>query len=495
MDEMNRRDYLKMMAAGVAALNSAPAFGAAVNNVGDGLFAEKSQSAWSQYHKAIDDFLGGSKAPVVVQPLAVAQRAEWDNKNPQYNLFLKQDIGNAVPNWNPLYTRSGRNVPEEYMAFLDRLNSKLIQGAGVVDKEKLARLSNELRDVRTRLLKLNSGVESQWKYYLQTTAPSDRLTRARWEEEFAYSADRANLQRQIQAATGAYLVEVNNAGGELMEVGRAIATLDSQIQKMPLPSTPEEIELGTASWQTYYRTSLDRDIFAFLREKSPQKFTIKESMKKTNSFASSWNASATIGWCLFFSASGSVEHEDKSSQFEKETSEISFSFDNVQPFNIIRGQWYKPGLINRFLDKIEPSFWGRAGRLNIIPTQLILGHGLSVEIKTSAQMKDYIFSRHKVGASGGFSIGPFHLGGGGGSTTTSEKTTVTKTDTGLQVKDQSGRAVVLAVISNRPADQLKIPNDTKPLFMDLPPDKKQLGTELLDSLDKELQLDIQQKNL
>src|SRR5688572_20114207 len=77
------------------------------------------ETAWAQYHKAIADFVGGSQSPSVIQPLSLAQRVEWDTQSSEFNLFLKQDVGNSMPNWTPLYTRSISTVSDAYLAFLD----------------------------------------------------------------------------------------------------------------------------------------------------------------------------------------------------------------------------------------------------------------------------------------------------------------------------------------------------------------------------------------
>lgn len=429
-------------------------------------FQDNGQAAWNQYHKGLLSLLGGAEqGPTVVQPLAIAQRVEWDTNSPEYNLFLKQDIAEAVPSWTPLYTRSmGRTVPDEYLAFLDELNSKLIH-TSTVNTSVLQHLNLERKAVRDSLEALSREANNRWKLYLKETPAPLVSTRAKWEEDMGISGQRKNYQEQLAAAEGAYLLEANNVGGDVKEVGRAIIALGSAIQQVPLPSSPEEIQLGKDYWSYYYRASLDGDIFQFKNEASPLSITMNDLAQQSTSFSSKWNASASVGWCCFFSASGKMEDEVQSTKWKQQTSEVKVNFKNIKPFNIIRGQWYKPGLITRFLDRLPASFWSESGRLNLIPTQLIVAHGLSIDITTSDEVRDYFYHRHSVGGGGGFSIGPFSLGGGGSSTSTYSETNVVKTATGLHIEDTSGRAVVLAVISTRPQDLLH--TSSTPMFLAL----------------------------
>lgn len=431
------------------------------------MFVNKSDAPWQMYEKVLADALGGVQPPTVLQPLAVAQRVEWDTQSGPYNLFLKQDIGNTIPNFTPLYTRSVDKVSDAYLAFLDKLNSRIIDGAGNVDKRKLARLDDERRTIRHKLATLTSEIERRWQRYVNTVLPAARVARPEWETT-NFGGERATLERQLQMADAVYLREVNTAGGDLLEVGRAIAELGSPTAKMALPSQKELIELGPDSWESFYRTYVDGDITTFKNDQAPTTLTIKQGNAESEAFSKAWGASASASWCVFFSASGKTEHEDKSRKWEQDTQEVTISFKNLKPFNILRGSWFKGGLINKFFTRVsnfDPAFFGPSGRLNLIPTTLIIGQGLTIDVKTSKEMGDWVYNRHHTSGGGGFGVGPFHFGGSGSYTSTYEQTHVTKTATGYKVEDVSGRAVILAVVSQRPADLF--PKMPQPLFMQL----------------------------
>lgn len=422
------------------------------------IFEGNGETAWAQYHKQILEQIGDRQKPFIVQPLAIAQRVEWDTQSAEYNMFLKQDIANSIPGWNPLYTRTvGRNVADEYKSFLDQLNSDLISGSAFADKHKLEKLDKERRLIRNQLEGLDRESNLRYNKYLLNTPVGLAQSRSKWEEDQGISGDRYNLQQRLMACTGQYMVIVNNAGGDLAEIGRAISALNSATAQMQLPSSPEFIQLGKEFWDYYYKTSLDGDIFQFKNENAPFTVTLNSSQSSSTSFSNSWNASASAGWCFFFSAGGSVTDETHSRNWQTDTTEIKISFKNIKSFNIVRGQWFKGGLVQRFAPQLG-AFFGPAGRLNVIPTELILGLGMSIEITTSEAVGSYFYHRHHTSGGGGFSIGPFSIGGRGGSTSTYESTKVEKTSTGLRIEDTSGRAVVLGVVSERPQDLQSTPS-------------------------------------
>jgi hypothetical protein len=430
------------------------------------IFSGDSETAWSIYHKIIKDVTGGDESPVVVLPTAIATRAEWDSTSAEYNAFLQQDFANAMPEWRSLYTRSpGRNIGDEYEAFLDRLSSKFIEQSPV-NKERLKELDEARRVARTNLKNLEAEIREEWTVYVRETPEDERLPRNRWEQEFGYSADRASYQQELQIAGGAYFLEVTNAGGRLAEIGRAIAAKAAKEAKIELPSSKEPFILNNSStWESYYTTQILGDINQFKSEKVEQTFTVNESQETSTTYTSRWGGGASFQWFSFFGAGGSIDNVSKQRSWEENTLEVKITFGNLAKIPIRRGQWFKGGLVREFLEEIDKEFWGSRGRLNLIPTELLLAHTISLDIKTSDEAGTYAYEHHNRAGNAGFRFGPFRFGGSGGSTSTSETTTVEKTTTGLQVKDISGRAAVLAVICERPADLLPGGIPPAPFFM------------------------------
>jgi hypothetical protein len=428
-----------------------------------GIFDANGSKAWAQYHHWLANAVaGGESEGIVVQPMAVSMRAEWDTDNAFRNLWYKQDLVETLPEWGPLYRRTSLSLPDSYQAFLDKLNTKIIQGSGIADREKLSRLNTEREAVRTRLNDMEKKADDQWKAYVARTPRELLVTRAKWEEDNGYAGERTNYRRQLNEIEGAYLLVVNDAGGELQEIGRALNSL-SNSEQMPLPWADEVTELGREFWAYYYRATLNGDIVRFKQESAPTQFTAKEGQSETTTFESRWNASASVSWCFFFSASGSVEDEQRSERFRSETQSLTLSFQNVGVFDAVRTAWYKEGLIRRYANKIDPGFFGPSGQFPLVPTQVVLAHGLKLDIQVGQESRDFFYHRHSVGGGGGFGIGPFRFGGRGSSTTTYSNTKVTSNTNGLTIEDTSGRAVILAVISQRPHDWLDS-DDFSPLW-------------------------------
>jgi len=193
-----------------------------------GVFQNDGKDAWAALHHGVVKALGGSQEPtgVILQPLQVAERADWDTSNRLLNMYREQRIANQVPTWNAVYIpNAGINIPDEYQAFLDQLNSKVITDAGVADPKKLERLDIERKAAQDKLQKNEFFVNQQWDRYVANNRGKPPLSRSQWEVDFGYSGAKLAYQQEVNAAVAAYLREVNTAGGDLMEVGRAIGAL------------------------------------------------------------------------------------------------------------------------------------------------------------------------------------------------------------------------------------------------------------------------------
>jgi hypothetical protein len=204
------------------------------------IFENDGRDAWAALHKGILAALRGEQEPtgVIFQPLQVAERGGWDTTNRLLNLYREQRIANQMPTWNAIYIpNTGVNVPDEYQSFLDQLNSKVITDAGVADPDKLKRLDLERNAAQDKLQKNEYFVNQQWDRYVANNRGKPPLTRPQWETEFGYAATRLSYQTEVNAATAAYMREVNTAGGDLLEVGRALSALSDPRQRIPLPQT------------------------------------------------------------------------------------------------------------------------------------------------------------------------------------------------------------------------------------------------------------------
>lgn len=447
------------------------------------IFKNDGKGAWAALHNGIIAGLGGDKEPtgVVVQPLQVAERADWDTQNSLLNMYREQRIANQAPTWNALYVPSaGINVPDEYQAFLDQLNSKVITDAGAADPEKLKRLDAERKAAQDKLQKNEYFVNQQWDRYVANNRGKPPLTRLQWETDFGYSATRLTYQSEVNATMAAYMREVNTAGGDLLELGRALSALSDPRQRIPLPQDEDDAKLSSDNWQYWYRAGLGDGINEFLSTSAPWDIELNEQSIKTTRFEERWSASVNASYFGFFGAGGGTSNETIKTHAEDETSGIKIHFENIQSFPVDRGQWFKAGLISRFRDRMPKGFWGQSGRLNLIPTSVILVRGLKIEVTTSLTVTDYFFNKRSTSGSAGFSIGPWSFGGSGGRTTIEENYDMQRTGTGFTIEDKSGRAQVIAVWSIRNADLLNTLIETAPLHQSLTSEELRAGKILVD---------------
>lgn len=424
------------------------------------VFTNDGKDAWAALHQGI---LRGLQGPgelkgVLLQPLQVAERADWDTSNSLLNLYREQRIANQVPTWNAVYfPNSGVNVPDEYQAFLDQLNGDIVRGAAVADPARLKQLDDERRAAQDRLQKNEYHINKEWDRYVANNRGKPPLSRAEWEVQFGFSASRQNLQSQVNMSLAAYMREVNTAGGDLLEVGRALGAMADPRARLPLPQDEDDAQLPPDSWQYWYRAGLSDDIQQFLRTTNSWDIEISDAAQRTNRFEDRWSGGASVSYFGLFGASGSVSNETIKTHAETDTRRIAIHFENIQSFPIDRGSWFKAGLIARFRDRMPPGFWAEGGRLNLIPTSVVLVRGVRIEVETSSEVTDYYFNKRTAGGGGGFSIGPWRVGGSANRTTIEEQYSMDRTAAGFVIQDTSGRAQVLAVASVRNLDLLTVP--------------------------------------
>lgn len=449
------------------------------------IFENDGKDAWAALHKGILAGLTGDTElrGVIVQPLQIAERADWDTSNNLLNLYREQRIANQMPTWNAIYIpNAGINVPDEYQVFLDQLNSKVIADSGIIDKAKLERINLERIAAQDKLQKNEFFVNKQWDRYIANNRGKPPLTRLQWETDFGYAATRLSYQSEVDLANAAYIREVKNAGGELLEVGRATSALADPRQRLPLPQDENDVEQPSDNWQYWYRAGLTDNLSNFLKDTFNWSIELTEASERTTRFEERWSGGAGFSYFGVFGVSGSVSNETIKKHAETDTSSIKIHFSNIQSFAVERGQWFKAGVISQFRDRMPPGFWGEAGRLNLIPTSVVLVRGLKIEVTTSALVTDYFFNKRTTGGSAGFRIGPWRVGGSGSRTTIEENYEMLRTTTGFTLEDISGRAQILAVTSIRNNDLLASEQDSTPIYRLLADNEIREARMLIDSV-------------
>jgi len=310
-------------------------------------------------------------------------------------------------------------------------------------------------------------INHEWDRYVANNRGKPPLSRAQWESDFGFSANRLNLQRQVDSILAAYMREVNTAGGDLLEVGRALGALSDTRQRLPLPQDEDDATLPSDSWQYWYRAGLADNIDEFLRTSNVVEINLTDVSTRTTNFHERWGGSFNVSWFSAFGVGGSVSNETIKEHSETDTSSIKIHFENIQSFPVERGQWFKAGVVSRFRDKMPKGFWGASGRLNLIPAAVTLVRGVVIEVNTTTTVTDYFFSKRTTGGSAGFSIGPWRIGGGASKTSIEETYSLEKTGSGFLIKDNSNRAQIIAVTSIRNADLLSSPSPMSPLYLEL----------------------------
>lgn len=180
------------------------------------IFQNNGRDAWATLHNSIVTSVRGAAetSGVWVQPLQVAERADWDTKNRLLNMYREQRIANQAPTWNAVYfPNTGVNIPDEYQAFLDQLNNEVVKGSGVADPARLDQLDRERRAAQDKLQKNDCHVNKEWDRYVANNRGKPPLPRPEWEDKFGFAATRAQYQSEVSAALAAYMREVNTAGG------------------------------------------------------------------------------------------------------------------------------------------------------------------------------------------------------------------------------------------------------------------------------------------
>jgi hypothetical protein len=430
------------------------------------IFQNDGKGAWASLHSALVGATGGELQGVIVQPLQIAERADWDTSNPFLNLFREQRIANQVPTWNPIYIpNSGVNIPDEYQAFLDQLNSKVILDSGIPNAERLEEINDARVATQNRLQRNEFTINHQWDRYVANHRGMPPLSRSQWEVDFGFAATRLNLQREVEELLAAYMREVNNSGPDLLEVGRAISALADQRQRTPLPQDEDDARLPADSWQVWYRAGLSDNITSFLNTTNVLDIEIADTSIRTQRFEERWGVNANVSYFGAFGVGGGASNETIKSKSETDTQSIKIHFENIQSFPVDRGTWFKAGMIARFRDRMPTNFWEARGRLNLIPTSVTLVRGVKIEVRTSSEVVDFFFNKRTVGASGGFSIGPWRFGGSANRTTIEQNYNFERSATGITITDNSNRAQILAVTSIRNLDLLSIPpQPLNPLF-------------------------------
>jgi hypothetical protein len=423
----------------------------------------RDDDAFAAWTKAIEDFAGNPGSPVIVQsptvlrPLsvetAVDARLAW---------FRKLIVGDSVPVYGKLNTltyvnASGKSVADGYKQYLTQLNAEAIKR--FVNPSDLPAIDDAKRKYAAAQKALTSFVRTANADWKVRQAANPALTRAEWDNNYGsmgFTAERNLLQSDSQTKYGRYKA-LAMPYPEVARIAEALSRTDagagSQVQ---LPTSEDDIRLGQDAWDPYYRTNIDLGIdwSKFWQNDAPDARVLNQASSLSTHYEHRWSAGGSVSYG-FFSVGGSASGGNIENHFRQGTQNLRMSFKRLVLGNIVRGKWYDGGLVGSppyytWVDRNE--YWGPNGVLSLIPQSVIIGRGLSIEIDTSQTAYDEFQSWYSQGASGGFSFGPWRVGGGESSSTSSSSVSNTSSGSTVRLSDTSGQAYIIGVISQKMED-------------------------------------------
>lgn len=447
------------------------------------LFGNDDTTAWEIYLNAIESIVN-TDPPLYVQPLSVASRAEFDTDFPLFNLFLKNQLADDIPEWGPLYGRSLANVSDGYRAFLAKLNDTVITQTGGGAAERLREQNAHVQERREGLRNLRRSLKEEYADYL--SFEETPLDFNGWLDQEGYRQMLENTRREVEIANGRYIAASNAAGSELLELARAQAILDSDSSLIALPDSQEIAGNDPESWEKYLRQTIQVNIDRFKSDVNQTSFSVDETQSRQTETFTRWSAggSFSYGWFNLAGGYASAEGSRYVREAQSETRSIRFTFKNIAQFPVTRGNWFNGSMLREYAPRISADFWRSQGRLPLLPEAVVLAHGTEIEIETTDSYSRYVHEKWSRRAGGGFRIGCFRFGASGGSSGERRDTIVERTSTGLKVIDNSGRANIVAVRSLRPIDLL--PGDIQPLMLGVEEISDEQAQEVFRSLDAEL---------
>ena len=437
------------------------------------LFGDFGTPAWSRAFKYFESRLGAVAKDELVLVLPTATNAAWDDHNKTIKFMEMYKWGDWMPSNAWQYApNSGKRISDGYAYFLNAAFVAAVDANGVAPsnvKNALKRANEELQFTRGQYGQIVDEADHAYQAYCATTSIWQRKSRAQFYNDQKLDVEiSARKARQDAAAETFVIVNRSIVDPDIQLLKQATLRLEDPKQKMSLPPTKDL--LGDRDrWQSYFGSYIDKDIDAFLDESNPQTQSITEAQSSSSYFEQRWSASVSVSFLGLFRAGGaSAEQVKRENHIKTNTTKIDVSFENLDTFNILRGDWFSENLIGRFASKLSAdgynAVWGPNGQLELIPKTLLVGRGMSLTLYADSQSLDYLYEHFSAGADAGFFIGYWRIGGGGDYSSTKEETKVTRLNDRITFTDLSGRGKVLAVLAKYYAGSVPKPTFLTPVL-------------------------------
>jgi len=269
------------------------------------VFNGRGANVWAQFHQQLMNSAGILEANgSLMQPMAAAQRVEWDSCDHDRNLWFKQDLANTVPAWGPLYKRTSTYLPDSYKTFLGELNSAAIARSSIPERSVFKRLEIHRQVLQSQIDLLLGDLYKQWHVYVDQSPPETAKPLRQWAEDLGLITEIKNKRSELKGTLGAMLLIANQAGGELKTIGYALSAMGAPGTRQLMPFSKEVCELGKDFWQKYYVAAVDVDIFDFRVDSDPRIITLGGGAPETEDFEARWESPVEQGWCSFSTHTG-----------------------------------------------------------------------------------------------------------------------------------------------------------------------------------------------
>lgn len=421
------------------------------------VFGDLGEPAWSRMYKFVEQKLGSGAPDDLVMILPTATNASWNDPMKAIRFMEMYRWGDQMPPNGWQYSPdASKRVSDGYGYFLKTALLYYVARNGTLTqpvKDALTRSGEELLYSRGIY---NQTVADSDAAYIAYVASKPRVRKTKQQ----YFAEQA-LDKQIDAVYGRLkraadtftLLSSQIVDPDMDLLQQAFAKYSNPQQKIYLPPVREVLN-DPSLWQQYYTSYIDKDLAAFMRQSVPFDETVDESQANSSHFESEWHASLSVKFLGFIRAGGAdASQQDSEDHVRNNTTKIIVHYDNIDTFNITRGEWYSANVLDRFATQLPPdafkTIFGPNGQLEIIPKALLVGRGLKFSIYADSNSLDYVYHHFQASADAGIRVGWFTVGGGGGYSETRSNTKINKFSDHIEIVDNSGKAKVIAVLGRR----------------------------------------------
>ncbi|MEQ1511149.1 MAG: hypothetical protein ABL934_00540 [Lysobacteraceae bacterium] len=409
-----------------------------------------SDMLWRAYATELSNYLVGSNAETHGLHILTTMEVIDINGNKQGNYDRIVNWCDPVPDYAPVFNRSGRTVSGNYGNYLTSLAYPKVPESKRKEIEKLR------SDYLAKTAKVNAierQVGREWEQFQKSERgkPANRRTSydVWYAREWGLKAGAA--EADVPVAASAWAHALTAAYGGYQNVADALIQYENRGNKV-------EGESQSGLVLDLFSCSLgsENSLAAFVRDgeanASSGKYAL-ESVLTTDvgqRTVEKWSVSARGGFGGFFGGRAKGERTKISEDDRK--FKMVFRFRNLSRVPINR-DWYSPDIVavvnqqDQFVKGaiVNPeNLWGKTGVWRLTPTQLFIGYKPSLVISFSTKDFDYVYSKWSAGA--GFGVGSFWIGGKGSGS--KEKTTWNNQEKTLSIEYDTPEVYVVAVSSS-----------------------------------------------